>query len=148
MKKILIIFFGLILGCNLASAKSVSCWKEYTSYYTTHTESFMKTALSGTTIVNVGIENTGVAMMYDNMGGGTYIYGISDFKVSGSLGSYNSYDYLTYTYRGYDSYGTVRTADLYSLGKIYHYCIVDEGSSGGGGGGATGSVNFIIKATS
>ena len=28
MKKILIMFIGLILGCNLVSAKSVSCWEE------------------------------------------------------------------------------------------------------------------------
>ena len=45
MKKILIIFFGLILGCNLASAKSVSCWDEYTQAYLPGTESKMKTAL-------------------------------------------------------------------------------------------------------
>ncbi|MBQ2984435.1 MAG: hypothetical protein IJD57_06545 [Candidatus Gastranaerophilales bacterium] len=51
-------------------------------------------------------------------------------------------------YSSIDNYSYTSGTTLYSAGKVYHYCIVDEGSSGGGGGGATGSVNFIIKATS
>ena len=148
MKRILIIFFGLILGCNLASAKSMSCWEEYTSYATAHDSSFMATALgSDVTIVSTGIEYVGSVFFVQAYNG----YGFSAssaYRSPTPPRSYSSYHVLGYYYNGTDNAQFNASAILYGTGKIYHYCIVDEGSSGGSGGGATGSVNFIIKATS
>jgi len=147
MKRILIIFMGLILGCNLASAKSVSCWEEYTSDNTyingeATYESRLKSALgTETTILSTGVEYTGVFVLSD--------YGVSYFRSPKSYGVYNSNphnSYWTRNYGIYTHYTHSSGGSMYNYGKIYHYCIVDEGSSGGGG--ATGSVNFIIKATS
>ncbi|MBQ2983258.1 MAG: hypothetical protein IJD57_00470 [Candidatus Gastranaerophilales bacterium] len=110
----------------------------------------MATALSGTTITKVGKEVTGVLYeFYDTQMVYTQVRATSD-----NLIWYNStYDGWVLRYSAYDSKGnsgvpSPRYGALYGIGFIYHYCIVDEGSSSGGGGGATGSVNFIIKATS
>ena len=150
MKRILILFIGLILGCNLTNAKSVSCWEEYASYATAHDSSFMATALgSDVTIVSTGIEYVGTAFISQIYSGAAFAAG-SLYKTPTHPGSYNYTHHLGMynTSSGRDNSSVHSTAQIYGTGKIYHYCIVDEGSSGGGGGGATGSVNFIIKATS
>ena len=151
MKRILILFMGLILGCNLSFARSVSCWEEYVPQFETHTNSYMATALSGTTIVSTGQEATGV--LFSEYGD---FYVFESFRVTkDNLYFFNS-TYDGWVLRGAGSSekwtsgipSNLRYGNTYGVGFIYHYCIVDEGSSGGGGGGATGSVNFIIKATS
>ena len=149
MKKILILFVGLILGCNLASARSVNCWEEYTTYNTAHDSSFMATALgSDVTIVNTGIEYNGIAELYERVSSDFYVGALTDYRVTTPPYIRNGNYYLGVPYSSIDNYSYTSGTTLYSAGKVYHYCIVDEGSSGGGGGGATGSVNFIIKATS
>ncbi len=150
MKRILILFIGLILGCNLTNAKSVSCWEEYTTYNTAHNSSFMATTLgSDVTIVSTGIEYNGIAQMYERVSADFYVGAVTDYRVTTPPYIRNGgYYYLGSPYNTTDNYSFTNSTTLYSAGKIYHYCIVDEGSSGGGGGSATGSVNFIIKATS
>ena len=184
MKKILIIFFGLILGCNLASAKGVSCWEETDTTFNPDTVSKMqnvlgndttiarvKTILRGISIANgtiVDIPLANYITSTKSSGKNTYtVYLEGNNYYSGSSNS----SYVFYVSPRMCSYSLDRTQSMCSdswysnriniyqyssenilvaFGWLYihTYCIVNEGSSGGGGGGATGSVNFIIKATS
>ncbi len=182
MGKILIIFMGLILGCNLSFAKSLSCWEEYTRDFTPNTKSKMQSVLgSDVTITRIKSGIKAVQFAYSDA-----TYGFSE-------ATYPLYDYLTYKESStnyYSFFGEMRpyrsengvqqlagtfskqdetsaNGDFYYIGDdndydgrfyldysssgfalyVHTYCIVDEGSSSGSGG-ATGSVNFIIKATS
>ncbi len=179
MKRILIIFFGMLLTCNLGLAKSVSCWEEYSAKYNPNTVSMMKSVLGDDvtikrvkTEVSVAQHLNGASTYYFNnvnipltsylsysRDGYTYYMDFSSAYADGR----NSYIYQSrpylYTADGSKGYGYIYYYFAYSnnyslyaeyaMGAYKHtYCIVDEGSSGGGGGGATGSVNFIIKATS
>lgn len=183
MKKILIIFFGLILGCNLASAKSVSCWDEIDATYNPNTSSKMATLLGnsttikrvGTKILGVtfggnGLDNINIAISNYLQNGEFYVrgrdldassyrsvfgfvtddnyYPNSAAKTDGTWGQ-NAYNRVYGVYGGTNSHTSKTTIypTFLHMHYIHTYCIVDEGSSGGGGG-ATGSVNFIIKATS
>ena len=163
MKRILIIFMGLILGCNLASAKSVNCWEEMaTTWDNTEPVSKMQSSLGAdVTITRVssmyrvatfiaGSSGFTEANLYSNSPvyytSGSNKYYISSFSPlyykSSSLSYMPNYIYI---WSGNSGQGYFTP----SLMIFHTYCIVDEGSSGGGGGGgATGSVNFIIKATS
>ena len=183
MKKILILFVGLILGCNLASAKSVSCWEEIDATFNPNTVSKMTTLLgNNTTIKRVGTKIVGILYTANGLinidipitnyvsNGEYYVQGRSldgtsyrsifgfaaddDYfpsvaaKTDGTWGK-SSYHRLYLIYGGSNSNTskTIIYPILVHLHYVHTYCIVDEGSSGGGGG-ATGSVNFIIKATS
>ena len=176
MKKILIIFFGLILGCNLASARSVSCWEEVGTTKTPPTTSTLRTALTtaGSTPILVSAlyeASFFTTTSYDYVGGeyvsfpGFSLNAKLHPNAAGFLTNSNGHEfpssvqsYYRY-YRSSSNKGSGETTfnmlsttgtDSYTYITgyfIYTYCIVDEGSSGGGGG-ATGSVNFIIKATS
>ncbi len=146
MKKILIIL-SLILCCNIANATSVTCWEEYVPFFETHNTSYLASALSGTTIYSTGIESTGV--IWDTAGD-------SNTMVSHRTASPISYEtnegwgWAIPSKNGYSSSAwTSSYVDTRALGKIYHYCIVDNSSSGGGGGTILSApVVFLIKATS
>ena len=156
MKKILIIFIGLILGCNLASALDISCWEEHSISSTAPATSNMRTAVTnaGGTVVllskmvdmnillsgifhNARLTTSQINGNYDSTNGqypmGYYYYG-------NNCGNCYSLDDFYQPYRS-------NTAWSFSGHYVYTYCAISS-SSGGGGGGATGSVNFIIKATS
>ncbi|MBQ2983957.1 MAG: hypothetical protein IJD57_04095 [Candidatus Gastranaerophilales bacterium] len=184
MKRILIIFFGMLLTCNLGLAKSVSCWEEIDATFNPSTVSKMTTLLGnsttikrvGTKILGVtfggnGLDNINIAISNYLQNGEFYVRGRdldassyrsvfgfmadNDYfpsvaaKTDGTWGK-SSYHRLYLIYGGSNSNTskTIIYPILVHLHYVHTYCIVDEGSSGGGGGGATGSVNFIIKATS
>ena len=159
MKRILIIFIGLILGCNLCLALDISCWEEYSDSSTAPATSNMRTAVTnaGGTVVLVsrmidmfvhfatqyGASQSNLKLMsnqiygnYDNANSATPI-GITMYY--NNCSNCLSINRTTQPYRS-------NTAWSFSGHYIYTYCAIS--SSGGGGGGATGSVNFIIKATS
>ena len=153
---------GLILGCNLASAKSVSCWDEYVTEWKSEPTSKMAQAL-GNDVTIIRVDGGYKFHFFDGNGG---VSTIKSHTVSPIMSTYNNYTYVLTQYApfyysnntlaaniSYSTfsylYGNYSMAYFKSGIDIFHtYCIVDEGSSGGGGGGATGSVNFIIKATS
>ena len=87
---------------------------------------------------------------YNSQHGGTYFSGGTFYA---NLGNISEPTNTTSTIRDSNMFFWNRDVNsfyyYYFIGAhyIHTYCIVDEGSSGGGGG-ATGSVNFIIKATS
>ncbi len=166
MRKVLIIFIGLILGCNLANAKSVSCWEEYDTSWKSEPTSKMASVLGN----DVTIKRVGSGYIFHFMDINSNSSSVKAHTMNPILDTYNTtnpaglgtfspmraqtgnyfedytFNFENKTYALSNSYAVWFIA----IGRdIFHtYCIVDEGSSGGGGGGATGSVNFIIKATS
>ena len=157
MKRILIIFMGLILGCNLCLALDISCWEEYSDSSTEPATSNMRTAVTnaGGTVVLVnktidmniflfGDSSSFVAQthllpsqIYGNFSDTNIPIGIKYY--GNNCGNCLSIKKTTQPLSG-------STALKFSGHYIYTYCAIS--SSGGGAGGATGSVNFIIKATS
>ncbi len=166
MRKILIILFSLFCLNLGAFAVGVDCWEEYTtSNKTEPTTSALRTALT-----NAGATPILVSQIYDL----TIL--TSRFCSSGictspsfvsskipfefvQLISLNGTSYLPYTHSYYfrnassSSGRTDNTTFDYSVYtnvygySIYTYCVVNNNSSSSGSS-STGSVNFIIKATS
>ncbi len=149
MKKILIIFFSLFCLNLGAFAVGVDCWEEYTTSSTAPTSSNLRTAITnaGGTAILVGTRahvarydasistNSGLGSL-----GATQFYSLG---TSWSDGKYQT-ETMWFGNSGYSFWIYKR----HNVHYVHTYCVVDSSSGGGGGGGATGSVNFIIKATS
>ncbi len=157
MRKILIILFSLFCLNLGAFAVGVDCWEEYSILEAEPTTSALRTAITnagGTAIkvstralvffhyYNADSANTAVIQLYAFNDGDTW----NNYRISNSL-------YGLYTNRGNSKNEMVSFRNgsyerNYMTHFVHTYCIVNTSSSGGSGGGATGSVNFIIKATS
>ncbi len=168
MKKSLIIFFSLFCLNLGAFAVGVDCWEEYTtSNKTEPATSALRTALTaaGATpilvskIYNLTLLSSGSCSTTGCISGTFHTSKvpfefISLYQHNRLSGAY--VPSMFYSYRYYNSSNSESfynnfsfSGNSYTLGySIYTYCVVNNNSSSGGGGGATGSVNFIIKATS
>ncbi len=147
MKKSLIILFGLFCLKLGALGVGVDCWEEYTTSSTAPTSSNLRTAITnagGTAILvgtrahvarfHLGGDGVSVSDVYFQSMGTSWDSGFYFASVKAS-------EYVN----GYTTFGIRRE---HSVHYVHTYCVVDSSSGGGGGGVATGSVNFIIKATS
>ena len=155
MKRILILFVGLILGCNLCLALDISCWEEYSDSSTAPATSNMRTAVTnaGGTVVLVSrmidmitITNITTTRMHLTPGQAKGDYDSTNGKNPMGLKYYGNNCSNCYSLTSITQPKSGVTGMYFSGHYIYTYCAIS--SSGGGGGGATGSVNFIIKATS
>ena len=137
MKRILIVTLLIISLKSCCLGAEVYCWEEYTS--AKGQESLLKSLLSEETIVKVGeLQHISLFNANLNMSETTTLssFNISQSCYQSGCGMLTSYAYNTTTWASYNFPYIINT-----------FCIVNNSSSSGGGG-ATGSVNFIIKATS
>ncbi len=165
MKKSLIIFFSLFCLNLGANAIGVDCWEEYTtSNKTEPTTSALRTALT-----NAGATPILVSQIYEltfyekgyGSDGLSSVYSTSRIpfefiiltKSYYSDTTYVPYKYYYYYYYSYSNNGVsvnnfISPNMTHVTGySIYTYCVVNNNSSSSDSS-STGSVNFIIKATS
>ncbi len=150
MKKSLLIILSLFLTSLSVHAVGVDCWEEYTTTNTAPTSSDLRTAITnaGGSAILVGTRasvagyEAAVAASSTNpnvSNAATQFYTLTTNLPT----TWKSFIY------GNSQYGAgVGRERTYDIHYVHTYCVTDSSSGSSGSGGATGSVNFIIKATS